>query len=79
LAKEAPVRSFSIGDRVSQRTYGDGTITAANEYHTVIDFDEHGSRTFSSALVQLERSTSTAPVRTRAKRKTTKAAKTVKV
>ena len=74
MAKEAPVRSFSIGDRVSQRTYGDGTITASNEYHTVIDFDEHGSRTFSSALVQLERSDSTAPVRTRAKRKTTKAA-----
>jgi hypothetical protein len=69
------VRSFSIGDRVSQRTYGDGTITASNEYHTVIDFDEHGSRTFSSALVQLERSNSTAPVRVKGKRKTTKAAK----
>jgi hypothetical protein len=73
--KEAPVRSFSIGDRVSQRTYGDGTITASNEYHTVIDFDEHGSRTFSSALVQLERSNSTAPVRPKGKRKTAKAAK----
>ena len=72
------MRSFSIGDRVSQRTYGDGTITAANEYHTVIDFDEHGPRTFSSALVQLERSESTAPVRVKGKRKTAKSAKTAK-
>jgi hypothetical protein len=73
--KEASVRSFSVGDRVSQRTYGDGTITASNEYHTVIDFDEHGSRTFSSSLVQLERSSSTAPVRAKGKRKTARTAK----
>jgi hypothetical protein len=78
MAKEGSVRSFSIGDRVSQRTYGDGTITAANEYHTVIDFDEHGPRTFSSALVQLERSDSTAPVRAKGRRKSTKSAKTAK-
>jgi hypothetical protein len=75
MAKEGSVRSFSIGDRVSQRTYGDGTITAANEYHTIIDFDEHGPRTFSSALVQLERTDSTAPVRAKGKRKTTRTAK----
>jgi hypothetical protein len=70
MAKEASVRSFSAGDRVSQRTYGDGTVTAVNEYHTVIDFDEHGVRTFSSSMVQLERSNTTAPVRAKGKRKT---------
>lgn len=71
------MRSFAVGDRVSQARYGTGTITAVNEFHTVVDFDEHGSRTFSTALVQLERSTTTAPVKTKAtKRKSAaKAAK----
>ena len=44
----APVRLFSIGDRVSQPQYGAGTVAAANEYHTTIDFDEHGPRTFAT-------------------------------
>jgi hypothetical protein len=57
------VRRYTIGDRVSQLTYGAGTITAANEYHTVIDFDDHGSRTFSTPLVQLEPSNTAAPVK----------------
>lgn len=68
------MRSFSIGDRVTQERYGDGTITSSNEYHTVIDFDEHGSRTFSSAMVKLEPCSSVAPVRPKAKRKASKTA-----
>jgi hypothetical protein len=52
---------YSIGDRVSQSQYGDGTITVANDHHTVIDFDAHGSRTFATRLVRLERSTTLAP------------------
>ena len=52
---------FSLGDRVTQSNYGDGTVTTANEYHTVVDFDVHGSRTFSSPLVRLERSMTLAP------------------
>jgi hypothetical protein len=66
---EGFVRAYSIGDRVSQQQYGAGTVTAVNEYHTVIDFDEHGSRTFSTALVQLERSSTTAPVRAKGARR----------
>lgn len=54
---------YAIGDRVSQAQYGNGTITMANEHHTVIDFDEHGSRTFSTPLVQLERSASLPPLK----------------
>lgn len=57
------MRRYTIGDRVSQVHYGAGTITAANEYHTVIDFDDHGSRTFSTPIVQLEPSNTSAPVR----------------
>jgi hypothetical protein len=54
---------YSAGDRVSQAQYGDGTVTTANEYHTIIDFDAHGSRTFATPLVHLERSSSAAPVK----------------
>ena len=63
------MRAYSVGDRVSQQQYGAGTVTAVNEYHTVIDFDEHGSRTFSTALVQLERSSTAAPVRAKGARR----------
>jgi hypothetical protein len=57
------VKQFSIGARVSQPTYGAGTITLANEFHTIVDFDEHGSRTFVTRMVQLEQSYSLAPER----------------
>lgn len=57
------MRVFAIGDRVSQPQYGAGTVTAANEYHTTIDFDDHGLRTFATAQVKLERSMTAAPVR----------------
>jgi hypothetical protein len=64
------VKLYSIGARVAQVTYGDGTVTAANEYHTIIDFDEHGTRTFATPMVQLERSSTIAPERPkRARRK----------
>ena len=54
---------YAAGDRVSQSQYGDGTVTAANEYHTVIDFDNHGPRTFNTSLVRLEKSSTVAPVK----------------
>jgi hypothetical protein len=64
------VKLYTIGARVAQTTYGAGTITAANEYHTVINFDEHGVRTFATRMVQLERSDTVAPERPkRARRK----------
>ena len=60
---------FSIGDRVAQPQYGTGTITVANERHTVVEFDEHGVRTFVTPLVHLERSSTLAPPKpVRAKR-----------
>ncbi|MBI3049714.1 MAG: hypothetical protein HYY76_15525 [Acidobacteria bacterium] len=52
---------YLVGDRVSQAQYGHGTITVLNDHHTVIDFDEHGSRTFATPLVRLERSSTVAP------------------
>ena len=68
------MRVYAKGDRVSQPQYGPGTVTGANEYHTTIDFDEHGPRTFVTRLVVLEPTKAPAPVRVkkaRAKRATT--------
>ena len=55
------MRLFSIGDRVSQPQYGPGTVAAVNEFHTTIDFDEKGLRTFATSIVKLERSSTVAP------------------
>ncbi len=57
------MRLFAKGDRVTQPQYGSGTITDVNEHHTVIDFDEHGSRTFVTSMVTLEASETPAPAR----------------
>jgi hypothetical protein len=66
------VHIYAKGDRVSHSKYGAGTIAAANAIHTVIDFDEHGLRTFVTNLVQLEKASSPAPVRAKAVRRTKK-------
>ena len=55
------MRLFSIGDRVSQLQYGAGTVAAVNEFHTTIDFDDKGLRTFATSIVKLERSSTVAP------------------
>ena len=60
---------YSVGDRVSQAQYGHGTVSAVNEYHTRIDFDEHGVRTFMTARVALEPSDTVAPVKVKTRRK----------
>ena len=57
------MRRYNVGDRVAQLQYGDGTVTSVNEFHTIIDFDAHGVRTFSTSRVQLDRSASIAPAR----------------
>jgi hypothetical protein len=68
------VHIHAKGDRVSQPTYGAGTVAAADSLHTVIDFDDHGLRTFVTNLVHLEKTSSPAPVRAKAVRRTKKAA-----
>ncbi|MGE0592093.1 MAG: hypothetical protein AB7G23_12425 [Vicinamibacterales bacterium] len=54
---------YNVGDRVAQPQYGTGTVTAANEYHTTIEFDEHGPRTFVTSKVKLEASATPAPAK----------------
>ena len=53
--------AYTPGDRVTHGQYGDGTVVRSNEYHTVIDFDDHGPRTFSSPRVVLTAASTTAP------------------
>ncbi len=65
--------SFKIGDRVMQANYGAGTITGADDHHTVINFDEHGVKTFATGLVVLERTASPAPQKAAKARRSTKA------
>jgi len=64
--------TYASADRVTHAQYGDGTVVSTNEYHTVIDFDAHGRRTFSSPRVVLSTASTAAPEkpvrRARAKR-----------
>jgi len=67
-------KTWTKGDRVVQPTYGAGTILEYNEHHVVIEFDEHGKKTFSTRLVVLQTTNEPAPAkaaRKRAPRKTT--------
>lgn len=68
-------KNWTKGDRVEQANYGKGTILEYNEHHVVIEFDEHGKKTFATRLVQLTTTSEPAPAkaaRKRAARKTTK-------
>jgi hypothetical protein len=62
------MKAWSKGDRVSQPTYGAGTLVEVNEHHTVIDFDEHGRRVFSTRLVALQTTNEPAPAKAARKR-----------
>jgi hypothetical protein len=64
------MKSWTKGDRVMQPTYGPGTLVEVNEHHTVIDFDEHGRRTFATRLVTLQATSEPAPARAARKRAT---------
>jgi hypothetical protein len=62
------MKAWAKGDRVAQATYGNGTLVEVNEHHTVIDFDEHGRRVFSTRLVQLQSTNEPAPKKAPRKR-----------
>lgn len=66
------MKNWSKGDRVVQPTYGPGTLVEVNEHHTVIDFDEHGRRTFVTRLVVLQATNEPAPNKAPAKKRVVK-------
>lgn len=62
------MKAWTKGDRVVQPTYGPGTLVEVNEHHTVIEFDEHGRRVFSTRLVVLQATNEPAPAKAIRKR-----------
>ena len=66
-------KAWTKGDRVVQPTYGAGTILEYNEHHVVIEFDEHGKKTFSTRLVVLQTTNEPAPAKAARKRAPRKA------
>jgi len=52
---------YGPGDRVNHTSYGDGTVTSVDQYHTRITFDAHGLRTFVSSRIVLTRTSTLAP------------------
>ena len=64
------MKNWAKGDRVVQPTYGPGTLVEVNDHHTVIDFDEHGRKTFASRLVTLQSTNEPAPAKAARKRAT---------
>lgn len=64
------MKAWTKGDRVLQANYGLGTLVEVNEHHTVIEFDEHGRRVFSTRMVVLQASNEPAPAKAPRKRAT---------
>jgi len=69
------VKLYTKGSRVSQSSYGPGTVTSSDERYTVIEFDNHGRRVFMTDMVTLGKTDEPAPNRP-AKPKRKAAAKT---
>ncbi len=76
------MKRFEVGSRVTEPTYGLGSVIAIEDGFTRIEFDEHGVKKFMTSLSKLEPSSEPAPAskagKTRRRRKTVKSAKTVK-
>jgi hypothetical protein len=62
------MNQHGIGARVNHVSYGDGTVRNVNEYHTAIEFDSVGLRTFATPKVVLQSSTTPEPIKAPAKR-----------
>lgn len=62
-------QTFAVNDRVSNVTFGAGTISRMDEKYTTIQFDEGSTRRFLTSLVQLSRSDTPAPVKPERTRK----------
>jgi hypothetical protein len=55
------MKLFAKGSRVLQSQYGSGTVMTSDERYTVIEFDQHGKRTFITDMVALSASDEPAP------------------
>lgn len=55
------MKLYAKGSRVTQSDYGSGTVASSDERYTVIEFDNHGRRTFVTDMVVLAKSDEPAP------------------
>jgi len=68
----------SVSQRVHHDKYGLGVVSTTDSEYTVIEFDEHGRRTFSTRLVALQATSEPAPTKAPRKRATKAKAKEAK-
>jgi hypothetical protein len=61
--EEAFVKLYGKGNRVTQATYGAGTVTSSDDKYTVIEFDQHGRKVFLTDMVTLGKTDEPAPNR----------------
>ena len=71
------MKRFEVGARVTEPTYGLGSVIAVEDNYTRVQFDEHGVKKFLTSMSRLEPSDEPAPAgvrKVRKKRTTTKKA-----
>ena len=64
-------KGFSVGARLSEPTYGLGSVIAVEDAYVRIDFDEHGVKKFLTSLATFETSKEPAPSRAGRRRRKT--------
>jgi hypothetical protein len=55
------MKRFDVGARVTEPTYGLGSVVAVEDNYTRVQFDEHGMKKFLTAMSRLEPSDEPAP------------------
>jgi hypothetical protein len=66
------MKRFEVGARVTEPTYGLGSVVAVEDAYTRVQFDEHGVKKFLTSMSKLEPSTEPVPAGLRAAGKTRK-------
>ena len=61
--KPRKAAGYQVGDRVTQRVLGDGTVTSVDTIHTTVDFDRCGPRTLRSEVAMLSPAPTSTPRR----------------
>ena len=63
------MKRFDVGSRVTEPTYGLGSVIAVEDNYTRVQFDEHGVKKFLTSMSRLEPSDEPAPAGVRKVRK----------
>ncbi|PYR60118.1 MAG: hypothetical protein DMF85_06045 [Acidobacteria bacterium] len=59
--KESLMKRFDVGARVTEPTYGLGSVIAVEDAYTRVQFDEHGVKKFLTSMSKLEPSDEPVP------------------